>query len=154
MFGIGKAKSLVGLDIGSSAVKAVELRRRGDSYELINFGMEPLAQDTVVDGAIMDALTVSAAIEKIFTENKIKTRNVATSVSGHAVIVKRITVNAANDQELDAAVNYEAQQHIPFDIADVKYELPAAGGVCLRGMAQTSCWWRSSVKKFSTIRTC
>ena len=89
--------------------------------------MEPLAQDTVVDGAIMDALTVSAAIEKIFTENKIKTRNVATAVSGHAVIVKRITVNAANDQELDTAVNYEAQQHIPFDISDVNMSYQPLG---------------------------
>ncbi|MGD0325315.1 MAG: hypothetical protein ABSD45_16435 [Terriglobia bacterium] len=40
MFGMGKAKGLVGLDVGSSAVKAVELKKRGDSYELVNFGLE------------------------------------------------------------------------------------------------------------------
>ncbi len=72
MFGLGKAKSLVGLDIGSSAVKMVELRKKGDSYELMNLGIEALGQDTVVDGAIMDALSVSSAIEKIFTDNRIK----------------------------------------------------------------------------------
>jgi type IV pilus assembly protein PilM len=119
MFGITRGRNLVGLDIGSSAVKAVELRKRGDSYELANFGLEPLGQDTVVDGAIMDALTVSAAIERIFDENKIKTRNVATSVSGHSVIVKRITVMAATDEDLHEAMPYEAQRHIPFDISDV-----------------------------------
>jgi type IV pilus assembly protein PilM len=127
MFGIGKGKGLVGLDIGSSAVKAVELKKRGDSYELANFGLELLGQDTVVDGAIMDALSVSAAIERIFTENKIKTRNVATSVSGHSVIVKRITVSAASSQELDAAIPYEAQQHIPFDISDVNLSYQPLG---------------------------
>jgi type IV pilus assembly protein PilM len=127
MFGMGKGKGLVGLDIGSSAVKAVELKKRGDSYELANFGLEGLGQDTVVDGAIMDALSVSAAIERIFTENRIKTRNVATSVSGHSVIVKRITVSATSSQELDAAIPYEAQQHIPFDISDVNLSYQPLG---------------------------
>ena len=55
MFNLGKTKSLVGLDIGSSSVKAVELKKTKDGYELVSFGLEPLAQDTVVDGAIMDA---------------------------------------------------------------------------------------------------
>jgi type IV pilus assembly protein PilM len=127
MFGFGKTKNLIGLDIGSSSVKAVELKRKGAGYELVNLGMEALGQDTVVDGAIMDALSVSSAIEKIFTENKIKTKNVATSVSGHSVIVKRITVTAATDEELYAQIPYEAQQHIPFDMADVNLSYQPLG---------------------------
>jgi len=127
MFGKGKGKGLVGLDIGSSAVKAVELKKHGDAYELVNFGLELLGQDTVVDGAIMDALTVTAAIERIFEGNKIKTRNVATSVSGHSVIVKRITVNAAGDEDLSEVMPYEAQQHIPFDISDVNLSYQPLG---------------------------
>jgi type IV pilus assembly protein PilM len=127
MFGLGKAKSVVGLDIGSSAVKAVELRRKGSSYELINLGIEALGQDTVVDGAIMDALSVSSAIEKIFADNRIKTKSVATSVSGHSVIVKRVTVGAATDEELYNAIPYEAQQHIPFDMTDVNLSYQALG---------------------------
>ena len=127
MFGLGKAKNLVGLDIGSSAVKAVELRKKGHTYELLNLGIEPLGQDTVVDGAIMDALSVSSAIEKIFTDNRIKTRNVATSVSGHSVIVKRITVGATSEEELYNAIPYEAQQHIPFDVADVNLSYQSLG---------------------------
>jgi len=127
MFGLGKAKSLVGLDIGSSAVKAVELRKKGDVYELVNLGIEPLGQDTVVDGAIMDALSVSSAIEKIFNDNRIKTKGVATSVSGHSVIVKRVTVAATSEEELFNAIPYEAQQHIPFDMADVNLSYQALG---------------------------
>lgn len=119
MFGKAKSKALVGLDIGSSSVKAVELKKKGEAYELANLGMETLGQDTVVDGAIMDALSVSTAIEKIFTDNKMKTKEVATSVSGHSVIVKKITVNAATEEEVANAIEYEAQQHIPFDLADV-----------------------------------
>jgi type IV pilus assembly protein PilM len=127
MFGLGKAKSLVGLDIGSSAVKAVELRKKGNTYELLNLGIETLGQDTVVDGSIMDALSVSSAIEKIFNENRIKVKNVATSVSGHSVIVKRVTINATTEEELYNAVPYEAQQHIPFDMADVNLSYQGLG---------------------------
>ena len=127
MFGFGKPKSVIGLDIGSSAVKAVELKKRGATYELVNLGMEPLGQDTVVDGAIMDALSVSSAVDKIFAENNIKTRNVATSVSGHSVIVKRITVTAATEDELHASIPYEAQQYIPFDMTDVSLSYQPLG---------------------------
>ena len=127
MFGLGRPKALVGLDIGSSSVKAVELRKKGTSYELVNLGIEPLGQDTVVDGAIMDALSVSSAIEKIFNENSIKIKNVATSVSGHAVIVKRVTVSATKEEELRSAIPYEAQQHIPFDMTDVNLSYQVLG---------------------------
>ena len=119
MFGKGKSKPLVGLDIGSSSVKAIELKKKGSGYELVNLGMEPLGQDTVVDGAIMDALSVSQAIEKIFTEHKIKVKDVATGVSGHSVIVKKITIAAASEAEVANAIYYEAQQNVPFDLADV-----------------------------------
>jgi type IV pilus assembly protein PilM len=127
MFGIGKTKNVVGLDIGSSSVKAVELRKKGNTYELVNLGIEPLGQDTVVDGAIMDALSVSSAIEKIFNDNRIKTKNVATSVSGHSVIVKRATVAAETEEELYNAIPYEAQQHIPFDMTDVNLSYQSLG---------------------------
>ncbi len=132
MFGFGKPKGLIGLDLGSSSVKAAELKKKGSSYELVNLAMEPLGQDVVVDGAIMDALSVTSAIDKIFHDNKIAAKNVATSVSGHSVIVKRISVNAATEEELAGAIGYEAQQHIPFDMSDVNLSYqslgPAAAG--------------------------
>src|SRR5256885_2871664 len=87
MFGLGKkSRQLVGLDIGSSSIKAVELKSTKAGYELVSFGMEALAPDTVVDGAIMDAPQVANAISKIFDAQRVKTKNVATSVSGHSVI--------------------------------------------------------------------
>ena len=119
MFGGGKAKQLVGLDIGSSSIKAVELKNGRQGYELVSFGMEPLAQDTVVDGAIMDAPLVAAAISNIFEKHKVKTKNVATAVSGHSVIFKRISLPMMSDDELYDRIHTEAAQHIPFDIADV-----------------------------------
>lgn len=120
------------MDIGSSSVKAVELRQKNDGYELVSLALDRLSQDAIVDGAIMDSFSVSAAIEKIFTENKMQSARVATSVSGNAVIVKRITVNAATQEELEAAVQREATQSIRFDLGEVNinyYVLgPAAAG--------------------------
>jgi type IV pilus assembly protein PilM len=119
MFGIGKSKSLVGLDIGSSSVKAVELKQTKQGFELVSFGLEPLAQDTVVDGAIMDAPSVAEKISAIFDTQGIKSKDVATSVSGHSVIVKRVPMQLMTEEELFDHIQAEASQHIPFDIADV-----------------------------------
>jgi type IV pilus assembly protein PilM len=119
MLNLSKTKSLVGLDIGSSSVKAIELKKAKDGYELVSFGLEPLAQDTVVDGAIMDAPSVAEKIISIFDTQKVKSRNVATSVSGHSVIVKRVNMPLMTEEELYDRVQAEASQHIPFDIADV-----------------------------------
>jgi type IV pilus assembly protein PilM len=116
---MGKPKSLIGLDIGSSSVKAVELKRTKQGYELVSFGIEPLAQDTVVDGAIMDAPSVAEKISSIFEGHKIKPKDVATAVSGHSVIVKRVPMPVMTEEELYDRVQAEASQHIPFDIADV-----------------------------------
>ncbi len=119
MLGMAKQRAVVGLDIGSSSVKAVELRQGKGGLELLSFGLEALPQDTVVDGAIMDAPSVAKAIGDIFDNQRIKTKNVATSVSGHSVIVKRVTLPFMTEEELYDRIQSEASQHIPFDIADV-----------------------------------
>jgi type IV pilus assembly protein PilM len=119
MFNFGKTRSLIGLDIGSSSVKAVELKKAKEGYELVSFGLEPLAQDTVVDGAIMDAPAVAEKIISIFDKQKIKSKEVSTSVSGHSVIVKRVSMPLMSEEELYDRVQSEASQNIPFDIADV-----------------------------------
>jgi type IV pilus assembly protein PilM len=119
LLGGKKSKQIVGLDIGSSSIKAVELKATKSGYELVSFGMESLAPDTVVDGAIMDAPQVANAISKIFDAERIKTKNVATSVSGHSVIVKRVPLPLMTEEELYDRIPSEASQHIPFDIADV-----------------------------------
>ena len=65
-----RAKSLVGLDIGSSAVKAVELKPAGKGYKVAAFGSEAIPPDSIVDGAIMDGGAVTEAIRRLFSNNK------------------------------------------------------------------------------------
>ena len=118
----GGSKSIVGLDIGSSSIKAVELKRAKGEILVASLGVEPLASDIVVDSMIVDSGSVSSAISKLFTDHKIKSKEVATSVSGHSVIVKKITMETKTDAELSESINAEAVQHIPFDIADVNID--------------------------------
>ncbi len=115
----GGAKSIVGLDIGSSCIKAVELKKSKGEIQVQSLGVEPLASDIVVDSMIVDSGSVSSAIAKIFSDHKIKAKSVATSVSGHSVIVKKISMQTMTDAELSETINTEAAQHIPFDIGDV-----------------------------------
>jgi type IV pilus assembly protein PilM len=122
MFGASKQKALVGLDIGSSSIKEVELKSTKQGYELVSYALESLAQDTVVDGAIMDAPLVAGAISQIFETQSVKTKNVGTSVSGHSVIVKRVSLPMMTEEELYDRIQSEASQHIPFDIADVNLD--------------------------------
>jgi type IV pilus assembly protein PilM len=99
MFGFG-SKSIVGLDVGSSSIKAVELKRTRAGIEVAHLGLEALAPDIVVDSMIVDSGTVSSAISKLFADTQIKSTRVATAVSGHSVIVKRIPLPSMSDQEL------------------------------------------------------
>jgi type IV pilus assembly protein PilM len=118
-------KNLVGLDIGSSSVKAVELAKKGATLQLLNMGFENLQTDTIVDGQIMELNNVSNVIANIFNEHQIRTPRVAAGVSGHSVIVKNIVLPQMSQEELQESFSWHAEEHIPFDIADVNldYEL-------------------------------
>jgi len=122
MFGFGKPKAVVGLDIGSSAVKAVELRSSGKGYRVTAIGSEPVPPDSIVDGAIIDGGAVAEAIRKLFGQKAFKTKEVAASLSGNAVIVKKISVPVMTDQELKDSIYWEAEQYVPFDIQDVNLD--------------------------------
>ena len=119
--------NLVGLDIGSSSVKAVELQRKAGSLHLASLGYENLQTDTIVDGQIMELNNVSDVISSIFNEHKIKTTRVAAGVSGHSVIVKNIVVPPMSEAELHESFSWHAEEHIPFDIADVNLDYHITG---------------------------
>ena len=118
-----RSKSVVGLDIGSSAVKLVELKeRKGGDFQLQKLGLEALSPEAIVDGSIMDSALVVDAIQKLNRETGTKTASYATSLSGHSVIIKKIQVPAMDEDELAESLQWEAEQYIPFDINDVRLD--------------------------------
>ncbi len=120
-------KSIVGVDIGSSSVKAVELQGKNNDFQLVSLGYEGLQPDSIVDGQIMELNSVSNAIGNIFNEHKIKTTRVAAGVNGHSVIVKNIVLPQMSDDELQESFAWHAEEHIPFDISDVNLDYHVTG---------------------------
>jgi type IV pilus assembly protein PilM len=117
-----KKNQLVGLDIGSHAIKLVEIEDTKKGRILKNFGIIGLPQDAIVEGAIKEMEIVSSAIKTLYKNMKIKNKNVVTSISGYSVIVKKISIQKRGEAELDASIQDEAEQYIPFDINDVNLD--------------------------------
>jgi type IV pilus assembly protein PilM len=115
-------RQLVGLDIGSSAIKLVQLKESKGRYFLQKFGVKPLEPEVIVDGTVMDEGRVVSAIRELFDETNVKNRHVAISISGHAVIVKKISLPPMPDEELEGQVRLAAEQYIPFDINEVNID--------------------------------
>lgn len=120
-------KSMVGVDIGSSSVKAVELQGKNNDFQLVSLGYEGLQPDSIVDGQIMELNAVSNAIGNIFNKHKIKTTTVAAGVNGHSVIVKNIVLPQMTEDELQESFAWHAEEHIPFDISDVNLDYHVTG---------------------------
>jgi type IV pilus assembly protein PilM len=115
-----RAKNLVGLDIGSSAVKLVELKEGKEGrFQLQKAGLESLSPEAIVDGAIMDSSLVVETIARLLSSTSVKNSNVAVAVSGHSVIVKKIQLPTMPEEELSESIRWEAEQYVPFDINDV-----------------------------------
>jgi len=129
VFGLRKTRAAVGLDIGSSAVKAVELKASGKGFKVVAFAVEAIPPDSIVDGAIIDGAAVADAIRRLFENKAFKSKEVAASLSGNAVIVKKINLPVMTEAELAESIYWEAEQYIPFDIQDVNldYQILNAG---------------------------
>jgi type IV pilus assembly protein PilM len=116
---MGEGKNLVGVDIGSASVKVCQVKETRRGLSLVRFGYVPLAPQVIADGQVMDAGAVTAALQRAFAEARIRQKECALSVSGQSVIIRKIVVPIMTPQELDEQIQWEAEQHIPFDIRDV-----------------------------------
>lgn len=114
-----KQRPFVGLDIGSSSVKVVEMRQENGVRHLTKFGVSEPILDAVVDGEIVDRDHVAHVIKDLMSNTHISSRCVVSSVSGRAVMVKKITMERLSPEDASEAVLWEAEQHLPFEIADV-----------------------------------
>src|SRR5689334_14761241 len=119
---MAEGKNLVGVDIGTSSIKVCQLKDTRKGYTLLRAGYAELGQQTIVDGQVMDAGRVIEALQKIFQDSKIRQKDIALSVSGQSVIIRKITVPMMTPAELEEQIHWEAEQHIPFDIKDVQVD--------------------------------
>ena len=118
----GKKNSVAGLDIGSSSIKMVELDGKLNSLNLVSLGFENLPGDTIIDGQIMELNVVSDVIRSVCANHDVKSDNVVTGVSGHSVILKNIVLPSMSKEELEESIDWHAEEHIPYDLADVSLD--------------------------------
>ena len=122
-----RKKDLVGIDIGSSSVKLVQLKEARGGYQLVSLGMAMLPPEAIVDNAIMDSSSVVSVIRELVESHKVKTKNVATSISGHSVIIRKILLPIMTEEEMEASIQWEAEQYIPFEISEVNLDFQILG---------------------------
>lgn len=116
---LGGGGAAIGLSIGSSSVKIVELKRTGKSWKLIHFGMVQLPDDTIMNREILNPVGVIESTKTLTQQIKLKSKDVCSSLSGTSVIIKRMKLEVPNMKELQDQVFWEAEQYIPYDISDV-----------------------------------
>jgi len=119
---LSKKNQLIGIDIGSHSIKVAEIEDSKKGMLLKNFGMIELPENAIVEGSIKEMEIVSSALKNLFDNLKIKNKNVATSISGYSVIVKKITVPKKEEKDLEESIQSESEQYIPFDINDVNLD--------------------------------
>lgn len=124
---MARKKVILGLDIGSYAVKAVNLTQTKSGYNLNKLGIANLPPDVVVDGEIQDKEPIVQAITALLKSQKNKVKNVSTSISGYSVIIKKISLPNTSREELAETIEVEAEQYIPFDITEVNVAFEILG---------------------------
>ena len=122
-----KKDNLVGLDIGSRSIKALQLVETKRGVGLKKFGMIDIAPGIIEDGAINDPGAIAEAIRQLFKGYGIKESSVAISIGGYSVIVKKISVQTMAETQLQETIHFEAEQYIPFDINDVNLDFQILG---------------------------
>jgi type IV pilus assembly protein PilM len=117
-----EGKNLIGVDIGSSSIKVCQIKETRKAYSLVTFGYAPLPPQAIVDGQVMDGNAVADTLMQIWRSAKIRQKEVSLGVSGQSAIIRKITVPMMTPEELEEQIQWEAEQHIPFDIKDVQVD--------------------------------
>ena len=129
---LGK-KEVVGLDIGSNSIKLAELKETKKGYQLKNIGETLLPPEAIVNKVITNRDAVSEAIYSLIEELRVKTKNAVISISGHSVIIKKVSIPKMSEKELREAVPWELEQYIPQNIEDVNYDFQILPGQTAEG---------------------
>lgn len=116
---ISQEQLVVGVDIGSHAVKVCQLRRTDRGYFVVNLGSALLPEGAVDDGTLNDPESVGTIIADLFKNLKIRSKKIGISISGYSVIVKKVNLAVMEEEQLEEHIMHEAEQYIPFDIDDV-----------------------------------
>ncbi|MGD8709500.1 MAG: type IV pilus assembly protein PilM, partial [Ectothiorhodospiraceae bacterium] len=119
---------LLGIDISSTAVKLIELRKQGARFRVEHYAVEPLPQNAVVEKNISNLDAVSDAIRAAVKRSQSKTKEAAVAVPGSSAISKVLTLTGGlSDAEMEAQVNLQADQYVPYPLEEVNLDFQVMG---------------------------
>jgi len=121
-------KQVVGLDIGSSSLKLVEVLDSADGYLLNHFSQIPLPRGIIVDGLLVDQRALTEKVKELFKNSGCSKKAIVTSLSGHSVIVKKVNFATMEEEELRELIRDEAAKYLPFDnMDDINFDFEILG---------------------------
>jgi len=118
---------MLAVDISSASIKLVELGKVRGGYQLKALAIVSLPRDVIVENEIIDSTTVSRMLKEAVDIARPGTESVVFSVSGNALIIKTVTMPMMTELELEAQIEFEADQHIPYDMEDVYLDFQILG---------------------------
>lgn len=123
-----KNRNLIGLDIGNQMIKAVQMKRKGDSLRLASIAVAEVPSEVQeeADPYIKNDL-LADTIKQLFRDNDIKGTQVVTAIAGDAVIVRYVKLPYMSEDELKNVISYEAEQYIPLAIDQVILDFEVLG---------------------------
>ncbi|MBI2412208.1 MAG: type IV pilus assembly protein PilM [Deltaproteobacteria bacterium] len=122
-----KKKDAVAFDIGSNSIKLVQMNQTKKGWELTKLGIAELPPEAIVDGSIIDSMTVTNTLKDLIKEHGVKVKDAVSSLTGHSVIIKKVSFPAMTEEELADSIQWEAEQYIPFPITDVNIDFQILG---------------------------
>lgn len=123
---MARTKTVLGLDIGTHSVCAVELTGSGDDVAVTGVGWDRIPGPDLVEDTVLAVLS----------DNNLSSRTLVTGVAGRSVIVRYVRMMSMPPEELNSAVYYEANKYIPWEVEDVQLDCQQLGGVDERGQMQ------------------
>jgi type IV pilus assembly protein PilM len=106
----------IGLDIGSSSIRAVEVRRGKDEYSLTNFGQIPLPPGTVVAGVVQDSAAVTLALKQLWAACKFGTKHVSIGVTNPQLVVREMAIANLPPKEMRQALPFQVKDALPLAV--------------------------------------
>lgn len=121
---------IIGLDIGSTGIKAMELSKKGDQIKVERYAIEPLEPGIVSERNIVNKEKVITAIKELFKKNKITTKKVCVSIPSSASITRNIKMNGdLNDKEIGSEIELEAEKYIPYALDEINLDYTVTGPI-------------------------
>ena len=123
-----KSPPVMGLDIGSSSIRLLQLSRHGSSYRIDHFAIEPLPSGVIVEKSVQDIEAISDAIQSAVRNSGSNSKYCAVAVSGSAVFTKTISLPAnLAEADIESQVQIEANQYIPYPLDEISLDFEVLG---------------------------